>query len=251
MNSLPHHQKKEGHDWHAAFNPHTLRVLDIDNIYTFQHEFPVDSIAFSSEGKYVATACDRIACVFDVENGSKIRDILTGSYAKDICFSPDGRHLAICSDYREIVIWSIDSGTVVCTLRGHKGLINAVKWAASGKLIASGSVDCTVRLWNWEDSGEMFTLKNGNDVTSISISSDSRYVAAGSYDNAVHVWDCRNGTMVQSFEGLDGHQDIVYDVTFTPDNTHLISASGDRTIKIWSMLSMGQDGVEGKCKKDL
>ncbi|KAG8951787.1 general transcription repressor [Tulasnella sp. 419] len=66
-------------------------------------------------------------------------------------------------------------------------------------------------------------------------SPDGNYVAAGSLDTVVRIWDVRDETLV---ERLRGHSDSVYDIAFTPDGKALFSASMDKTLKCWDLTPM-------------
>ncbi len=63
------------------------------------------------------------------------------------------------------------------------------------------------------------SLNNDAGVTSVAISPDGRYVAAGSLDRVVRIWDAGSGVLV---ERLRGHRDSVYSVAFTPDGKGLV-----------------------------
>ena len=72
-------------------------------------------------------------------------------------------------------------------------------------------------------------------VTTVAISPSGDYVAAGSLDKSVRVWDVRNGTLIARLDGMDGHKDSVYSVAFGPDGETLVSGSLDKTIKMWQL----------------
>ena len=69
-------------------------------------------------------------------------------------------------------------------------------------------------------------------MTSVAISPDARFVAAGSLDTVVRLWDVSTGTLVNR---LRGHGDAVYSVAFTPDGKGLVSGSLDKTLKYWEL----------------
>ena len=72
-------------------------------------------------------------------------------------------------------------------------------------------------------------------VTSIAISPNGQYVAAGSMDADVRIWDVSTGQLV---ERLCGHWDSVTSVAFTPDRMGLVSGSWDKTLKFWDLSGM-------------
>lgn len=101
LDRLLGHQKKEGQDWFAIFNPEVPRVLDVDLVHTLQHESVVCCVRFSHCGKFVATGCNRSAQIFNISNGQKICilqdesvDSVGDLYIRSVCFSPDGHYLA-------------------------------------------------------------------------------------------------------------------------------------------------------------
>jgi general transcriptional corepressor TUP1 len=76
-------------------------------------------------------------------------------------------------------------------------------------------------------------------IFSVALSSDGRFVAAGSLDGAVRVWDISlplaNSSQLKPLQILRGHGDGVYSVAFTPDGMGLVSGSLDRTLKHWDL----------------
>ena len=81
-------------------------------------------------------------------------------------------------------------------------------------------------------------------VTTVAISPSGEFVAAGSLDRSVRVWDIRSGTLIARLDGMDGHKDSVYSVAFGPDGETLVSGSLDKTIKMWQ-LSPERGGMMG------
>ena len=81
-------------------------------------------------------------------------------------------------------------------------------------------------------------------VTTVAISPNGEYVAAGSLDKSVRVWDIRSGNLIARLDGPDGHKDSVYSVAFGPDGETLVSGSLDKTIKMWQ-LSPDNRGMMG------
>jgi len=79
------------------------------------------------------------------------------------------------------------------------------------------------------------SLNNDGGVTSVAISPNGQYVAAGSLDTVVRIWDVSTGQLV---ERLRGHRSIVYSVAFTPDGKGLVSGSSDK-LKFWDLSGMG------------
>lgn len=114
---IPLSQKKEGADWFALFNPRVPRVLDVDLVHTLDHNSVVCCVRFSSDGKYVATGCNRSAQIFDVQTGHKVTTLLDETvdrdgdlYIRSVCFSPDGRYLATGAEDKQIRVCALFHG---------------------------------------------------------------------------------------------------------------------------------------------
>lgn len=86
------------------------------------------------------------------------------------------------------------------------------------------------------------SLNNDAGVTSVAISPNGHFVAAGSLDTVVRIWDVATGMLV---ERLRGHRDSVYSVAFTPDGKGLVSGSLDKTLKYWDVAALMAGGGSG------
>ncbi|KAK1750704.1 transcriptional repressor tup1 [Echria macrotheca] len=239
---LPNHVKKVKDDWWAVFNQSVPRVLDVDLVHTLQHESVVCCVRFSSDGKYVATGCNRSAQIYDVTTGEKVCilqddsiDLNGDLYIRSVCFSPDGKYLATGAEDKLIRVWDIASKQIRNTFQGHEQDIYSLDFARDGHTIASGSGDRTVRLWDIETGSNILILTIEDGVTTVAISPDAKFVAAGSLDKSVRVWDIKTGYLVERLEGPDGHKDSVYSVAFSPSGRELVSGSLDKTIKMWEL----------------
>jgi len=250
LDNIPPGYKKEGTDWFALFNPKVPRVLDVDLVHTLEHTSVVCCVKFSSDGRHLATGCNRSAQIYDVTSGHKIAELLDESvekngdlYIRSVCFSPDGKLLATGAEDKQIRIWDINSHTIKLMFTGHEQDIYSLDFSRDGELIVSGSGDKTARIWNMVTGENIFKLpveeasQKDAGVTSVAISPDKRYVAAGSLDKIVRVWDTRTGTLL---EKLEGHKDSVYAVAFAPDGATLVSGSLDKTLKLWDMTSLSR-----------
>jgi len=80
---------------------------------------------------------------------------------------------------------------------------------------------------------EVATLRGHRSyVYSVSFSPDGKFLASGSEDKTVKVWEVGSWREVAT---LRGHQDWVSSVSFSPDGKFLASGSGDKTVKVWEV----------------
>jgi WD40 repeat protein len=80
------------------------------------------------------------------------------------------------------------------TLKGHEAGVLSVAFSADGKLLASGSGDAAVRLWDMTTGRVMATLRGHTSaVSSVAFSGEGRLLASGSYDQTVRLWDVVTG----------------------------------------------------------
>jgi WD40 repeat protein/tRNA A-37 threonylcarbamoyl transferase component Bud32 len=196
------------------------------------HSSCVRSVAFSPEGKYLASGSYKTIKIWETTTGKLIRTLEGHSiYVHSVAFSPDGKFLASGSLDGTIKIWETATGELIRTLEEHSGTVDSVAFSPDGKYLASGSSDKTIKIWETA-TGELIRTLEGHSgfVNSVAFSPDGKYLASGNYDNTIKIWETATGKLIRT---LEGHSDYVNSVAFSPDGKYLASGSSDNTIKIW------------------
>ena len=119
----------------------------------------------------------------------------------------------------------------VSTLRGHSHIVRDLVFHPNGHLLASGSADGTVRLWDVR-SGQTRQLfvGGGSEITRLAFDPDGRVLASVSADRVVRLWEVETG---RALDTLTGYMSAVLAVRFRPDGRQLASGSGDGRIHLW------------------
>ena len=106
-----------------------------------------------------------------------------------------------------------------------------VAFSPDGRLLASGSSDKTMKVWEVASGALLRTLEGHTwSVNSVAFSPDGRALASASWDNTIRLWDAASRALLRT---LEGHTFWLRSVAFSPDGRTLASGSADNTIRLW------------------
>ena len=120
----------------------------------------------------------------------------------------------------------------IAILRGHTSYAFCLAYAPQGNVLASGSFDETIRLWNIKKRRCIRTMPAHSDpVTSISFSGDGTLICSCSHDGMLRLWDASTGQCLKSLVG-EANPPATF-CTFTPNARYILCATLDSTIRMW------------------
>jgi WD40 repeat protein len=185
-----------------------IKLWQIDNGKELRalagHELPVTGLAFSPDGRRLASCSGNETrptkagevVLWDVETGQVVSKLGAGDKAvTGVAFSPDGKLLASGSYDEMIHVFDATSGQVIRTLEGHSRPITAVVFSPDGSRIASSAGGRfngknTAKLWDVATGKEVATFEaHDGPVTCLAISPSGKWLATGSRDKTVLLWD--------------------------------------------------------------
>ncbi|MFH0902698.1 MAG: hypothetical protein V2A73_18865, partial [Pseudomonadota bacterium] len=212
--------------WRLERDPLAWRRTLGDQVY---------AVAFSPDGATVAaTAIDRLVYLFDTET-QQVRFLRgpDGHASVSLAFAPDGKQLAVGAWSGAIVLWNLEEGTTRL-LVGHSSLVYGLAFSVDGRLLASGSEDRTVRVWDTATARSIRDMAgHASRVWCVAFSPDGLLLAAGMSGGPVRVWSVANWTERMVLAGSGG-------LAFAPDGGVLASGSSDGSIVLWDVASGGR-----------
>ena len=154
-------------------------------------------------------------------------------FVTSLSFNLDNTRLVSSAMDANVHLWDISESKLIHlnTLSGHTDWVWQVVFSPDDCLIATGSDDCTIRLWD-ADTGLCQKILTGHQgwVVSVAFHPHRSHLASGSTDGTVRFWDLESGECITS---LDAHETGVWPVVYSPDGKIIVTGGWDAIIKIW------------------
>ncbi|OHE93031.1 WD domain-containing protein [Colletotrichum orchidophilum] len=225
---------------------------------------PVSQVRISPDGRWIASAsADGTVKTWDAATGEHM-DTLVGHMAGVSCvaWSPNSESLATGSDDKSIRLWDRVTGRPKVTakgvghmakddaapsarpmppLRGHHNYVMCLAFSPRGNILASGSYDEAVFLWDVRAGRLMRSLPAHSDpVSGIDFCCDGTLVVSCSTDGLIRIWDTYTGQCLRTLVHEDNP--AVTSVCFAPNGRFVLAFNLDNSIRLW-------DYVAGSVKK--
>ena len=200
------------------------------------HTGNINGRAFKDNETLISGSSDDTLRAWDVSTGRQRWQQDVGDPVNAVALPSHNPHfIAYGGDYNyDIRMRYSDDGDWRGSVVGHTDEVLSLAFHPNSYLLASGSVDKTIRIWDVSDNTNLRhvrTLRGHTDrVNSVAWSPDGRTLASVSGDGTVRLWNPDNGI---NFAVLRGHTQAVECVAWSPDGRILASGSRDQTIRIW------------------
>jgi len=205
------------------------------------HAYNINSISFSPDGKkIVSSSNDESVKVWDVQTGDCLMTLNGHTYnVMYALFSPDGKWIVSASADKTARLWDAETGNCTKVLGGHTNHVNYAAFSSDGKNIISVSgYNPTIKIWD-VNTGDCFNTITGfkGEIKSVlPITPDWKYILLVDR-NTIGIWNIETVNRVNI---LQGHTDQVQCASFSLDGSHIVSASYDKSVKIWDFLPIEQ-----------
>ena len=211
-----------------------------------EHPDGVPYVAYSPDGKRLATACwDGKVRVWDTERWTLLDESPQyGDHVYCAEFSPDGRRIAYAGGYSiwansrvtSVRIWDLESREVR-SLEGHTQCVFGVAWNPKGDLLASCGWDGQVILWDVASGLPLARLEPGarpRALLQLSFSPDGHSLAIAGSESTAHPWaQVLEVPTLRVRYDLAGHSKGICGLAFSHDGQYLATAALDGMVKVW------------------
>ena len=161
-----------------------------------------------------------------------------GGPIKDISWSADSQRIVVVGEGRERFghVFMAETGTSVGEISGQSKPINSCDFRPARPFrVITGSEDNTIGIFE----GPPFKFKKTKQehsrfVQAVRYSPDGKYFASAGFDGKVFLYDGSTSDLIGEI-GSPAHKGGVYGVAWKPDGTQLLTASGDKTCRLWNI----------------
>ncbi|KCV72736.1 hypothetical protein H696_00315 [Fonticula alba] len=237
----------------------TIKLWDASDDYTcvrtlIGHDHNVSSVAFiQPRGELLVSASrDNTIRIWNITSGHCVRTITSAhsDWVRRAIPSHAGAFIASCSNDQLVKIWDTRTGNCLQTMGGHSHVVECVVWAPHlaeaplRELLGLPKVTAAAARRAARESAVPGS-PDGTDTTAEgdgpAVQESLHYVATGSRDRTIKLWDTRTGQCVHTF---NGHDNWVRALAFHPSGKFLLSVADDKTLRIWDLSN-------GRCIKTI
>ena len=236
----------EGHTdklWDVAYSPdgkwlatagsdNTARVWDAETgtlHTTVPYASRVGTVAFSADSRLMASGGqDHIVRVWDVIAGREVVAVPVETGVNRIAFSPDGTMLLTAPTYSAVKLWRMPSGTLAGEFGEHHGLLGAM-FCENGACIVTLDQEKVV-LWDAITFAQRASYQDKRGLQAAAVSHTGALIAVGTRSGELVLLRGDGGMIARRA----AHDEQIFDVAISPDETIVATGSSDRTVRLWT-----------------
>lgn len=171
-----------------------------------EHSSAISAVEFAKQGQVLFSASlDGTVRAFDLVRYRNFRTFTSPSPVQfsSLAVDDSGEVVAAGStDSFQIFMWSVQTGKLLDVLSGHEGPVSSLAFSPTGNILASGSWDKSVRLWNvFDRSHAVEPFSMSADVLALAFRPDGKELAASSLDGQIIFLDVSQGKQTNLIEG--------------------------------------------------
>jgi WD40 repeat protein len=203
------------------------------------HPTIVEALAFSPDGKTLASGSFQEVSLWDVTSGTPRTKL--GGFADRVvalAFAPNGKSLAagggVPTAEGEIKVFEVATGKLVTDVKnGHSDTVFGVCFSPDSTKLATCGADKFVKVFE-VPSGKFIKGFEGHthQVLDVGWKADGKLIASAGADNVIKVWDYEKGEQIRT---MAGHGKQVTRLLFIGTTGQIATCSGDQTVRLWNV----------------
>lgn len=208
----------------------------------FGHRCKATVARFSPNGEWIASGDERgRVLIWGVKNQIIKNEIQVCRKVLDIAWSDDGQRVVAVGEgsekYGRVFGW--DTSNNLGEISGHNKTLLACDFKPGRPYrIATGSEDNNIGFFNGPPFKFEKTMReHSRYVNCVRFSPDGALLASAGSDSKVCLYDSKTGDLVKTMDTNNGHTGSIFSVSWSGDSKQILTASGDKTAKIWSVES--------------
>jgi WD40 repeat protein len=206
---------------------------------TLRHPTAVRSVAFSPDGKRLASTCDKLIKVWDLAKKKEVwilnlhSELAFWRVPTRLSFSPDGKSLAFGDGSKLAFVYDAAKPINRARCQGHTDNVLCTAFSPDMKYLVSGSQDKTIKIWEPATGLELRTLRGHKDwVYCVAFAPDKRTLASAGRNGEVLLWDTGTGNTLAT---LKADTKEAACVCFSPDGKTLATSGAAGKVKLWDV----------------
>jgi WD40 repeat protein len=201
------------------------------------HDRLITCISCCPRSNRIATASwDTRVKIWDVDADSVVSFDSHSGITCSVCWHPAGLCLTSCSYDKTAILFEPIDGSINVSRNGHKTHVSSVAWS-SGAIVASGSEDGTVILWNSTLANTVcsYLAHSSSVLCLVFCGNENEYVVSGSLDHTVSLFDVHSQLLIARYAD---HTKRITSLSWSCERHRLLASSADATISELSMPSL-------------